>query len=194
MEIEAKRISDEYDGFISKDEILDWIRYIQKELKEFKESEQERKEELYELVDWIIQNKKIYKLCKKSDVSIILKSKNDQIEIENGYIKKRITQLLSSLTINPITGKGHTHPDRKPGQQFGKPEFYLKQRLAHDLYVLYKRRTGRVRGVNEFIKMIFDAAGYNTTINQIKNKFIYKNILKEFPNIIYREIRDSIDK
>ena len=184
MEIEAKRISDEYDGFISKDEVLDWIRYIQKEFNEFKESEQERKVELYELVDWIIENKKIYKLCKKSNVSIILKSKNNQIEIGNGYIKKRIIQLIRSLTINPILGKGHTHPDRKPGQQPGKPEFYLKQRLAHDLWVLYKRRTGRVRGANEFISMIFNAAGYNMTYNYIKNNLTYKNFLKKFPNII----------
>ena len=185
MRTKARIIAVKYSGFINADEALDWIIYTKQELDKIPLLEDNSKR----LTNYLIECTELSKFLRKhkDGIKITLKAKKDTVTLTDRYF----IHLLKKASLNPFTGKGHKHPKRKQGGQFGKVDLYTRQRIAHDLYVLYQRRLGKVHGVNEFIRLIFEAAGYDVSYNTIRSKIIDKKNWPKGQPIIFREIDNS---
>jgi hypothetical protein len=198
----TEQIADQFPKF-QDNEILDWINYVQQEMNKILKVEKSHKKLTDQLIECteifkFLENNKLDDIKiednKLDDIKIILKSKKtlDAVEINDSVHLFRTIKFLRRLTINPFTcvhkkddstgkikmdiskGKGHTYPARKKGKQEGRSEYYLKQKLARDLYLIYKRRYIKVGGVQLFIQAVFSAAGFTTSIESFKKYLDYK--------------------
>jgi len=164
FEKQAKEIAEQFSEF-TPDELLDWIVYVNTEMNKIPRLKKSNRD--YE--NHLINESDVFDFIENTDnkdISVILKSKhlNRQVEITD---KEKIRKIILSL-------KQDLNPDVKKHKK-GKIVESLRRKIMRDLHLFYTGKYKNKKGVQLFIKAIFEAALFPVSIEAIKKDLDHKN-------------------